>query len=77
MTRRQKAERGRSTPLAARYQEPQTMKHKVKHVHFVGMGGTDASREQGPLGAGTRGWDRPRAASAAGCVARDSESRAR
>jgi hypothetical protein len=44
------------------------MRHKVKHVHFVGMGGTDASREQGPLGLETRGCDRPRVASAAGRV---------
>ena len=41
------------------------MRHKVKHVHFVGIGETAASREQGPL----RGCDRPRAASAAGLVA--------
>ncbi len=26
------------------------MKHKVKHVHFVGIGGTAASREQVPVG---------------------------
>ena len=37
------------------------MRHKVKHVHFVGSGGTDASREQGP----PWGCDRPRAASTA------------
>ena len=37
------------------------MRHKVKQVHFVGIGGTAASREQGPLW----GCDRPRVASAA------------
>jgi len=42
------------------------MKHKVKHVHFVGTGGTDASREQGPVGEVSTGWDRPRAESVAG-----------
>ncbi len=26
------------------------MRHKVKHVHFVGMCGTAASREQMPVG---------------------------
>ena len=38
------------------------MKHKVRRIHFVGIGGTDASREQGPR---LRGCDRPRVASAA------------
>jgi hypothetical protein len=40
------------------------MKHKVKHVHFVGRGGTAASREQGP----PRGCDRPRVALAPGLI---------
>ena len=39
------------------------MKHKVRHVHFVGNGGTDTRREQGSRGAGC---DRPQVASAAG-----------
>ncbi len=39
------------------------MKHKVKKVHFVGMGGTGASSEQGP--ARSAGCERPRATSAA------------
>lgn len=39
------------------------MKHKVRHVHFVGIGGIAMSREQGPR---LRGCDRPRMASAAG-----------
>ena len=26
------------------------MRHKVKHVHFVGIGGAAMSREQGPAG---------------------------
>jgi hypothetical protein len=38
------------------------MKHKVRQIHFVGGGGTAASREQGPR---LRGRDRPRVASAA------------
>jgi hypothetical protein len=42
------------------------MKHKVKHVHFVGIGGTAASREQGPVDGVLTGCDRPRAASDAG-----------
>jgi hypothetical protein len=45
------------------------MKYKVKPVHFVGIGGTDASRKQGPAALGAVGCDRPRAASAAGFVA--------
>jgi hypothetical protein len=44
------------------------MRHKVKPVHFVGMGGTAASREQGPVAVFAKGCDRPRAASAAECV---------
>jgi len=31
---------------------PGAKRHKVKHVHFVRMGGTDASREQGPSALG-------------------------
>ena len=42
------------------------MQHKVKQVNFVGRGGTDASREQGPRA--FRGCDRPRAAPAAGSM---------
>jgi hypothetical protein len=38
------------------------MKHKVRRIHFVGRGGVDASREQGPR---LRGCDRPRVAPAA------------
>ena len=38
------------------------MKHKVRHIHFVGKGGVAASREQGPR---MRGCDRPRVALAA------------
>lgn len=38
------------------------MKHKVRRIHFVGIGGTDTSREQGPR---VRGCDRLRAESAA------------
>ncbi len=38
------------------------MKHKVRRIHFVGIGGTDTSREQGPR---VRGCERPRAESAA------------
>ena len=41
------------------------MKHKVKRVHFVGIGGTAASRKQGPVALCAAGCDRPRAASAA------------
>jgi hypothetical protein len=43
------------------------MKHKVKHVHFVGRGGADASREQGPAMFFMAGCDRPRAALPADC----------
>jgi hypothetical protein len=39
------------------------MKYKVKKVHFVGIGGTGASSEQGP--ARSAGCERPRAPSAA------------
>ena len=45
------------------------MKYKVKRVHFVGIGGTDASRKQGPAAFCAAGCDRPRAASAAGFAA--------
>ena len=45
------------------------MKYKVKRVHFVGTGGTAASRKQGPAAPGAAGCDRPRAASAAGIAA--------
>ncbi len=38
------------------------MKHKVKKVHFVGMGGTGTSSEQGP--ARSAGCARPRVTSA-------------
>lgn len=38
------------------------MKHKVRHVRFVGIGGVDTSREQGSRVAGC---DRPRVALAA------------
>ena len=41
------------------------MKYKVKRVHFVGKGGTDTSRMQGPAAPGAAGCDRPRAAAAA------------
>ena len=39
------------------------MKHKVKKVHFVGIGGTGASSEQGP--ALRAGCERPRVTAAA------------
>lgn len=42
------------------------MKHKVRNVHFAGIGGADASREQGSRAAGC---DRPRVAPAAGSEA--------
>ena len=45
------------------------MRHKVKHVHVVGIGGTAASRKQGPVARVATGCDRPRAASAAGIIA--------
>jgi hypothetical protein len=41
------------------------MKHKVKHVHFVGIGGVAMSREQGPVTYGVTGSARPRLAPAA------------
>jgi hypothetical protein len=44
------------------------MRHKVKHVHFVGIGGAAMSREQGPAAVGATGCDRPRVASAADSV---------
>jgi len=45
------------------------MKYKVKRVHFVGIGGTDTSRKQGPVACSATGCDRPRVASAAGFAA--------
>ena len=45
------------------------MKYKVKRVHFVGIGGTATSRKQGPVALVATGCDRPRVASAAGCIA--------
>jgi hypothetical protein len=42
------------------------MNYKVKRFHCVGMGGTAASRKQGPVAYLATGCDRPRAASAAG-----------
>ena len=36
------------------------MRHKVQHVHFVGIGGAHASREQGPATGYVAGCDRPR-----------------
>ncbi|HEV7820168.1 MAG TPA: hypothetical protein VGO84_03255 [Burkholderiales bacterium] len=44
------------------------MKYKVKRVHFVGIGGTDTSREQGPAAFWAVGCDRPRVASAVGLI---------
>lgn len=41
------------------------MRHKVKHVHFVGRGGAGATREQGPDTLRVTGCDRPGAALAA------------
>ena len=41
------------------------MKHKVKHVHFVGIGGVAMSREQGPVTSWVTGCDRRRLAPAA------------
>jgi len=41
------------------------MKHKVKRVHFVGGGGADTSRKQGPVAFFATGCDRPRVAPAA------------
>ena len=43
------------------------MRHKVKQVHFVRIGGTDVSGEQGPRA--FRECDPPRAASVAGSMA--------
>ena len=45
------------------------MKYKVKRVHFVGMGGADTSRKQGPFTIYVTGCDRPRVESAAGFTA--------
>jgi len=44
------------------------MRHKVKYVHSVGVGGTGASNEQGPDVQGTAGSECPRAACAAHCT---------
>jgi hypothetical protein len=44
------------------------MKYKVKRVHFVGIGGTDTSRKQGPAAFYAVGCDCPRVASAAGLI---------
>ncbi len=41
------------------------MRHKVKHVHFVGRGGAAMSREQEPAAVGATGCDRPRVTPAA------------
>ncbi len=41
------------------------MKYKVKRVHFVGIGGADTSRKQGPVAFFATGCDRPRVAPAA------------
>jgi hypothetical protein len=41
------------------------MRHKIRQVHFVGIGGTRASREQGPAQGVRAGCDRLRAWSAA------------
>jgi hypothetical protein len=45
------------------------MKHKLKHVHFIGGGGVAMSREQGPVALVVTGCDRPRLAPAADAVA--------
>lgn len=45
------------------------MKYKVKQVHFVGMGGADRSRKQGPVTLWVTGCDRPQMAPAADPVA--------
>jgi hypothetical protein len=42
---------------------------KTKHVHFVGGGGADLSREQGPVDIGSTGCDRPRMEPTADCDA--------
>jgi hypothetical protein len=41
------------------------MKHKVKHVHFIGGGGDAKSRKQGPVAALATGCDRPQLAPSA------------
>ena len=38
------------------------MRHKVKRVHFVGIGGAAASSEQGPVAGYATGCERPRVA---------------
>jgi hypothetical protein len=48
------------------------MKYKVKRVHFVGIGGADTSRKQGPAALGAAGCDRPRVAPAADGLALNS-----
>ena len=56
----------RLSPLASL--EP-FVRHKVKHIHFVGGGGDAMSREQGPVAFGVTGCDRPRLAPAADGIA--------
>lgn len=46
------------------------MRHKVKHVHFVDIGGAAASSEQGPVAGYATGCERPRVAPAADTAAR-------
>jgi UDP-N-acetylmuramate-alanine ligase len=46
------------------------MKHKVKHVHFVGIGGVAMSSKQGLVAAVATGCDRPRLALAADLLVR-------
>ena len=53
------------------------MKYKVKRVHFVGMGGADTSRKQGPVTFGVTGCDRPRVAPAAGFIVSTDRGEAR
>jgi hypothetical protein len=44
------------------------MKYEVKRVHFVGIGGADTNRKQGPVTFRGTGCDRPRVAPPADCV---------
>ena len=53
------------------------MKYKVKRVHFVGIGGADTSRKQGPVTFGVTGCDRPRVAPAAGFIVSTDRGEAR
>ena len=46
------------------------MKHKVRHIYFVGIGGMPASRERVPAAAKAAGGDRPRAGSGAAFLLR-------